>query len=66
MWVSFHPIFSVLFHLALLPSFPHQHQVDLAQSDGIHSVWREGDLRTLLIRVPPWPLYEEAHHDGEL
>ena len=50
-----------------IPSFlPHQHQIDLAQSDGIHSAWREGDLRTLLIRVPPWPLYEEAHHDGVL
>lgn len=44
------------------PCFPLPTQIDLTQSDGLDGARGEGDLRTLLIRVPPWPVHEEAYH----
>ena len=52
------------FMIFLVSPFPLQ--IDLAQSDGLDGARREGDIRTLLVRVPPWIVHEEAYHDERL
>ena len=48
------------------PCFSLPLQIDPAQSNGLNCARREGDLRALLIRVPPWPVHEKAYHDGRV